>query len=68
MHQNIYFLIKKIKTKNQKTSKSETNEEKRISVENLTGYDDVSLHEFNVAYTHFQERKEKKIIKTHFCL
>ena len=57
MYQNIYFLIKKIKTKNQKTSKSETNEEKRISVENLTGYDDVSLHEFNVAYTHFQERK-----------
>ena len=60
------FLKKKTRQK-----AKETKEEKRICLENLTGYDDivceVALCIFNLC-THFQEQKFKKIIKIHFCL
>ena len=69
VYQNQYFCFFKKKTRRQKAK--ETKEEKRICLENLTGYDDivceVALCIFNLC-THFQEQKFKKIIKIHFCL
>ena len=47
MYQNIYFYLKKqkenkkTKEKKEKKQAKETKEEKRISVENLAGYDDI---------------------------
>ena len=42
VYQNIYFFQKKKERKKKKTKKVQaTKEEKRITVENLTGYDDI---------------------------
>ena len=51
MYENIYCLLKK---KKQQIAK-ETTEQKRISVENLTGYDDI-VYEFTMRTFNLRDR------------